>query len=168
MKNSRSFLIAMVALSWSSLLFLKRPDFKRYLPAAIFMGIVTKLLNSLAKKRIWWWFYKSIHPKVSASDTWAWGLFFPISLWILKWTYGNLRLYFKCNFILHTLFVFPGLIFLKKVGIVSLVRINKLQYFLILFFRETLLYSFQFIKEYIDSRKEYISSVNGESQDKQG
>lgn len=160
MKKPKLVLIVMVLLSWFSLLFIGRRDFKRYLPAAIFIGIVTKLVNKVAKKRKWWRFAQSIHPKISGEDTWAWGLFFPSTLWILKLSYGNLRSYITYNLVLHTAFVYILLTFLKRLKIVSLVRLNKWQYLLVLLFREILLYSFQFIKEYIGGNKRYVKSGN--------
>ncbi|MEM5009050.1 hypothetical protein ABEP42_00080 [Priestia megaterium] len=167
MKNPRLILIVTVSINLLSLIFFGRRDLKRYLPAAIFISIVSTLLNKVAKKRVWWWFYKSVHPKIKGEDTWIWGLFFPIALWMLKSTYGNIRSFLIYDSILHILFIFPTLTFLKKVGIFSLVRINKLQYFLILSFRGILLYYFQFIKEYIGGNKKYVVSVNGKSQDRQ-
>jgi hypothetical protein len=154
MKKSKLVLIVMVLLSWSSLLFIGRRDFKRYLPAAVFIGIVTKLVNKVAKKRKWWRFAQSIHPKISGEDTWAWGLFFPSTLWILKLSYGNLRSYITYNLVLHMSFVYLLLSFLKKLKIVSLGR-------------EILLYLFQFIKEYLGRKKPHSASVNGKSQDRQ-
>ncbi|PGN65818.1 hypothetical protein CN978_14725 [Priestia megaterium] len=167
MKKSKLVLIVMVLLSWSSLFFIGRRDFKRYLPAAIFIGIVTKLVNKIAKKRKWWRFKESIHPKVSGEDTWTWGLFFPTTLWILRLSYGNLRSYIMYNLVLHMSFVYLLLTFLKKLKIVSLVRLNKKQYLLGLVFREVLLYLFQFSKEYIEGKKPDSRSVNGKSQDRE-
>ncbi|MFE7084135.1 hypothetical protein [Priestia megaterium] len=167
MRKSRFILIAMVLFSWSSLLFIGRRDFKRFLPAAIFMSLINIILNDIAEKRRWWRFFQSVHPKIEGSDTWVFGLFFPVTLWILKCTYGNIKLFIKANFILHILFVSSGLPLLKKIGIVSLVRLNKIHYFLILFIRESILYAFQFSKEYIDRREQCIDSVNGKSQDRQ-
>ncbi|AXI32875.1 hypothetical protein CIB87_28475 (plasmid) [Priestia megaterium] len=167
MKKSRLILMMMVLLSWSSLLFLGRRDFKKYLPAALFIGAVTKITNKIAKKRKWWRFEESIHPKISGDDTWAWGLFFPSTLWILKLSFGKIWSYVTYNLILHTSFVYLLLSFLKKLKIVSLVKLSKRQYLLVLFCREILLYLFQFSKEYIERKKPHSVSVNGKSQDRQ-
>lgn len=50
MKKSRLILIMMVLLSWSSLLFLGRRDFQKYLPATLFTVLVTKITHKIAKK----------------------------------------------------------------------------------------------------------------------
>ncbi|MGX4607848.1 hypothetical protein [Priestia sp. JNUCC 25] len=167
MKKSRLILIIMVLLSWSSLLFLGRRDFQKYLPATLFTVLVTKITHKIAKKRKWWRFEESIHPKISGDDTWAWGLFFPSTLWILKLSFGKIWSYITYNFVLHTSFVYLLLSFLKKLKIVSLVKLSKKQYLLVLFCREILLYSFQFSKEYIERKKPNSASVNGKSQDRQ-
>ncbi|MGG0436155.1 hypothetical protein ABEY51_26670 [Priestia megaterium] len=167
MKKSRLILIIMVLLSWASLLFLERRDFQKYLPAALFTALVTKITHKIAQKRKWWRFKESIHPKISEGDTWAWGLFFPTTLWILKLSFGNLWSYITYNFVLHMSFVYLLLSFLKKLKIVSLVKLSKKQYLLVLFCREVLLYLFQFSKEYIERKKPHSASVNGKSQDRQ-
>jgi len=153
MKKSRCFLIALFIISWSSLVFINKNALKRFLPAAIFISIVTKFTNIYAKKRRWWAFYQSIHPKVAGEDTWAWGPFFALTIWVLKWTYGKLPLYILVNLMIHFLFIYFVLPLLKRMGIFSLVRITGKQYFLVYLFREILLYSFQSIKEYIGSNK---------------
>ena len=167
MKKSRLILIVMVLLSWSSLLFLGRQDLKKYLPAALFIGFVTKITHKIAQKRKWWRFEESIHPKISGEDTWAWGLFFPTTLWILKLSFGRIWSYITYNFVLHTSFVYLLLSLLKRLKIVSLVKLSKRQYLLVLFCREILLYLFQFSKEYIERKKPHGASVNGKSQDRQ-
>ncbi len=166
MKKSRLILIIMVLLSWSSLLFLGRRDFKKYLPAGIFISIVTMITDKIANKRKWWCFQESIHPNISGENTWTWGLFFPATLWILKLSYGNLRSYITYNLVLHMSFVYLLLTFLKKIKVVSLVKLSKKQYLLSLLCREVLLYLFQFSKEYIERKKPHSASVNGKSQDR--
>ncbi|TRZ39774.1 hypothetical protein CEQ21_02170 [Niallia circulans] len=153
MKKSRFFLIVLFIISLSSLIFINKQDLKRFLPAAFFIGIVTKCTNIFAKKRRWWAFYQSIHPKVAGEDTWAWGPFFALTIWVLKWTYGKLPLYILVNLMIHFLFIYFVLPLLKRMGIFSLVRITGKQYFLVYLFREVLLYSFQSIMEYISRKK---------------
>lgn len=114
MKKSRYFLIVLFIISWSSLFFINKNALKRFLPAAIFISIVTKCTNIYAKKRRWWAFYQSIHPKVAGEDTWAWGPFFALTIWVLKWTYGKLPLYILVNLMIHSLFIYFVLPLLKR------------------------------------------------------
>ncbi|MBT2706965.1 hypothetical protein [Bacillus sp. ISL-47] len=146
-KNSRLLLIIMMIIPWISLPLLGRKTIKRFLPATVFICLVVKVMNIIAEKRKWWWFYTSIHSKIKGDIPFILGPYFICSLWVLKMTYGKFSLFLITNAILHFLFVFPGGKLLKKLGIVSLVRINSIQLFFILLIRAVLLYSFQFVKE---------------------
>lgn len=107
------------------------------------------MMNILAKKRKWWSFYSSIHPKIPGDIPFIIGPYFVTSLWILKMTYGRYPLYFITNTIVHFLFSFPGMKLLKRLGIVSLVRISPIQGVLLQEIRSLLLYGSQFVKEKI-------------------
>lgn len=147
MKNSRFLLVIMMILPWFTLPLLGRSAIKRFLPATIFISVVTKLMNLIAKKRRWWWFYTSIHPKIKGDIPFIAGPYFLSALWSLKMTYGKFSLFMITNAIVHFLFAFPGMKLIKRLGIASLVRINPFQFVLILLFRAVLLYSFQFAYE---------------------
>jgi hypothetical protein len=149
LKHSRFLLILMMILPWFSLPLLGRSAIKRFLPATILISIVVKLNNKLAKKRKWWWFYSSIHPKIDGDIPFILGPYFLTSLWILKLFYGKLKLFFITNTILHFLFAFLGMKLLKRLGIVSLVRMKPIQLTLLLTVRGILLYGFQFAIENI-------------------
>ncbi|WP_394139931.1 hypothetical protein [Cytobacillus oceanisediminis] len=149
-KNSRLLLIIMMIFPWVSLPLLGRRAIKRFLPATVFICLVVKIMNIIAEKRKWWWFYTSVHSKIKGDIPFILGPYFISSLWVLKMTYGKFPLFLITNAILHFLFVFPGGKLLKNLGIVSLVRINSIQLFFILLIRAVLLYSFQFAKENIN------------------
>jgi hypothetical protein len=153
MKYSRFFLIIMMILPWFLFPLLGRKTVKRFLPAAIFISLVTTLIHRLANKQKWWWFYSSIHPKVKGSIPFTFGPQFLTALWILKMTYGKFPLFMLTTTMVHLLFVFPGINLIKRLGIFSLVRANRFHLFLLLLFRGLLLYSFQFAKETIFKKR---------------
>ncbi|MBT2686677.1 hypothetical protein J7I93_00610 [Bacillus sp. ISL-47] len=150
---SRSILIIMMILPWLTMPFIKKSEFRRFLPAAILMSIITKLLNIVAYKRNWWQFYTSILPKVKAETAFIVGPYFLASFWVLKLAYGKFKKYMIMNGVLHILFAFPGIAFLKWAGIGTLARVNNIQLTGILLLRAVLLYSFQLMVDAVRKRK---------------
>ncbi|WP_416420533.1 hypothetical protein ACLZHR_09450 [Priestia aryabhattai] len=162
MKKNRLFLILLVITCWSSFSFMKGKDFKRFLPASIAICMVTKYLNSYAKRKNFWSFKQSIHPKIPGEDVWTWGPFFTVSMWVLKSTYRKLPLYIAVNFMIHTTFTFVVVPKLKKDSIFKFKKINPFQYVTILTVRQLLLYGFQHMSEFIMSKKLEVKPDNGE------
>ncbi|MBV7504333.1 hypothetical protein KW850_03520 [Bacillus sp. sid0103] len=157
MKNARFLLILMMILPWFSLPLLGRGTIKRFLPATIVIAFVIKINNITAKKKNWWRFYNSIHPKMDGDIPFILGPYFLSALWSLKLTYGKLPLFMITNAIAHFLFAFPGLKLLKRLGIVSLVRLKPIQLTVLLLFRAVLLYGFQFAIENIKQNNMFRS-----------
>lgn len=146
MKSSRLILIIIFVLSWLTLPLLGREAFKKYLPSAIFMCILTKVLDEYGKRKKWWRFYKGI-PPLNSMDIFNIGPYFITSLWVLKLTYGKLRIFLISNTLLHIVFIFGGLKYMKRFKILSLVKLTKVQYLVIDFIRAVILYAFQYNKE---------------------
>lgn len=151
MKYTKLFSVVMMILSWFSLAFVGKEYIKRFLPASLFMAIVVKVVNIIAKIRKWWWWYEKIHPSLSGEFPFIWGSFFAGSVWILKYTYGNLLKYLGTNLIAHSFFTYAVVPYLQKFGIASLVRMKKIQLMYVFMMLALLLYSFQLVKEKVNS-----------------
>jgi hypothetical protein len=147
MKYSKQFLVLMLILSWLSLAFTGKKSIKRFLPVSLFMAIIVRGVNIIAKKRKWWWWYEKIHPSVSGSFPFVWGSFLAGSLWIMKLTYGNFIKYMRLNLIAHSAFTYVVEPFLQKFGIASLVRMKRIQLMYVFMMLSLLLYGFQLVKE---------------------
>ncbi|MFS0674886.1 hypothetical protein [Ornithinibacillus sp. 179-J 7C1 HS] len=152
MKNSKQLLIFMMMFSWLSLLFIGKKSIKRFLPASLFMAILVRCVNVIAKKRRWWW-YTKIHPFVSGSFPFVWGPFFVSSFWFLKYSYGKLIKYFGLNLSAHFLFTYILEPILNKMGIASLVRMKKLELMYVFLVLASFLYGFQYISEKVSMSK---------------
>jgi hypothetical protein len=151
------FINPMMILPWFSIPLLGRGTIKRFLPVTILIACVVKINNITAKKRNWWKFYNSIHPKISGDIPFILGPYLILSIWILKLTYGKLTLFMITNAIVHILFAFPGMKLLKRLGIVSLVQMKPIQLTLLLTIRGFLLYGFQFVIENIKRNNTFRS-----------
>ncbi|KHD86104.1 hypothetical protein G4D61_15445 [Bacillus ginsengihumi] len=146
MKSSKIVLIAIFILSWLTLPLLGKQAFKKYVTAATFMCGLTKVLDVYGEKKKWWRFYKGI-PPLDSFDIFNLGPYFITSLWMLKLTYGKLRIFLISNTLLHIVFIFGGLKYMKRFKILSLVKLTKVQYLVIDFIRAVILYAFQYNKE---------------------
>jgi len=154
MKNTRQLLVLMMVFSWLSLAFIGKQTMKRFLPASLFMAILVRIVNAIAKERKWWWWYTKIHPSVSGSFPFVWGAFFVGSLWILKLTYGNFKKYIGLNLLTHSIFTYIVEPFLQKYGIASLVRMKKIQLMYVFMVLSTLFYGIQYSIEKVFRKKE--------------
>jgi hypothetical protein len=143
--------------SMFSITLLGRGTIKRFLPVTILIACVVKINNITAKKRNWWKFYNSIHPKISGDIPFILGPYLILSIWILKLTYGKLTLFMITNAIVLILFAFSGMKLLKRLGIVSLVQMKPIQLTLLLTIRGFLLYGFQFVIENIKRNNTFRS-----------
>lgn len=152
MKNRQILLILMLVIPWLTIPFLGRETIRKYLPTSIFITLFTKLLDIYGEKNKWWRFYRGIH-LFDSMNFLNFGPFFVSSLWILKLTYGKFITYLISNTILHTVFIYIGLKYLKKLKILALVKLSKLRYLVLHFFRGLLLYLFQYLKDKLTTNK---------------
>lgn len=143
MKNNKMFLLGLMILPWMSVPFIKKQTIRRFLPGALFICVWVAVESMIANKRVWWRFYEKLIPNAMAEIPFIVGPFFVGSLWILKFTWGKFLRYLFVNFIVDIMFVYPGLFLLKKMGIVSLVRLKHYQMLLIFLTKSVLMYGFQ-------------------------
>ena len=136
-------LLVIMILPWLSMPFMGKRTIKRLFPGAIFMFIWVAVESILAKKRMWWRIYERINPRVIGELPFMLGPFFVGSLWILKWTFGNFIRYLFLNLIFDTLFAYPGMYILKRLGIASLVRLRPSQMVLLFMSKSVLMYGLQ-------------------------
>lgn len=162
-KNYRIFSIMIIILSFFTATTLGKRTLKRYLPATLVMSLIVILESIIAKKRVWWWFYEKLHPKVPGEFPLIFGPFFIGSLIILKATYGKFLRYFLLNTMIHLLFVGPIITLLKRFGISSLVRINRIQLFFLFFTKSMMMYITQMVIDRIRREGQVSNNRNNDS-----
>ncbi|MEH7118547.1 hypothetical protein V7128_14150 [Neobacillus vireti] len=146
-KSQRWLNIAMVVLAWSTLPFMGLNNLKRFFPASLFIGAVEVINAIIGKKRKWWVFYHKPNSYLFGELPYNIGPFMIISMWILKWTFGNFKRFMILNALLNGFFAFPFSIWADKVRYYKLVRFNHLQFFLYFFSKSFLFYGFQWFLE---------------------
>lgn len=146
-KRHSAFNVALILLPWLSVLFLGKNSINRYSLAGLIVVIFEMLNQIIGQKRDWWVFYDK--PKSFVKDVlpFSVGPYLPISLWLLKLSYGNFRKFLFLNAVANCLFAIPGIYMLKKMKIANLDRLNGFQFFLYLFYKAFLLYGVQYIVE---------------------
>lgn len=143
MRKNKMILLVMMILPWLSVPFIGRRAIKRFYPGALFIIVWVAVESIFAKKRVWWRIYEKLIPNVIGEMPFMVGPFFVGSLWILKFTFGNFMRYLYLNLFLDTLFAYPGMFILKKLGIASLVRLRPYQMVILFMSKSVLMYGFQ-------------------------
>ncbi|WP_102272801.1 hypothetical protein [Cytobacillus massiliigabonensis] len=146
-KADKLLMILMGALPWLTIWFIGKGTLKRFLPGSIFMSLYLIAEGRFAEKKKWWWFPYSVKPNVLAELPLIFGPFLVGSLWILKYTYGKFNLFLLVNILIDSFFTYFGLNWFKKIGYVSLVRLNKFQLSIVFLIKSLILYGFQMVYE---------------------
>ncbi|MEH6988623.1 hypothetical protein [Cytobacillus firmus] len=63
--KKKLYLVLIILLSWLTVPFIGKKDFKRFYPAALFMGFYVLIEGVIAKKNKWWTIKTRFHPKLS-------------------------------------------------------------------------------------------------------
>ncbi|WP_174732428.1 hypothetical protein [Mesobacillus harenae] len=143
------FNISIIMIPWLSLLFIGKRSVKRYSVAGVFIVIFEIINHMYGHKQNWWKFYGK--PKAFIKDElpFSVGPYMPLSMWLLKISYGNFKKFVLLNAIADGLFAFLFMDILKKFKIVRLNRLNRLQFFIYIHYKAYLLYGVQFLFEKI-------------------
>lgn len=159
-KRHLAFNIAIILFPWLSLIFIGKRDFKRYSIAGLAIIVFEIINHMIGHKKKWWAFYDK--PKFFFKDElpFSIGPYMPISMWILKYSFGNFKKFLLLNAVSDGLFAFVFMNILKKMKIIRLNKLGKLQFFFYLYYKAFLLYGVQYWvenKEYV--KRKFISKV---------
>lgn len=154
MKNSKLLLIAIAVIPWLTIPLLGRRSFRTFFPASLFMYNFLKVVSVIGKRKKWWGLYEGI-PPLNSMDFFMFGPYFITSLWMLKWSYGKFSRFLIYNALLHIVYIFLGLKYMKRYRILN-VKLSKIQYLGYHFSRTLLLYAFEFIKRKLKTSMLYI------------
>ncbi|MGG5252201.1 hypothetical protein ACQYAD_01485 [Neobacillus sp. SM06] len=149
MVSKRHFLfnLSIIMIPWLSLIFMGKRSLKRYSVAGVFI-VVFEILNHLyGHKRKWWKFYDRRKSFLKDELPFSIGPYMPVSMWLLKSSYGNFKKFVLLNVISDGFFAFLLIDILKKLKIVALNRLNHFQFFIYLHYKAYLLYGVQYLYE---------------------
>jgi hypothetical protein len=144
------FNIAIVLIPWLSLLFLGKRNIKRFSLAGLVIVVFEIINHKIGQKRDWWIFYDKRKSFLTNELPFSIGPYMPLSMWLLKFSYGNFKKFWLLNVIADGLFSFPIINFLKKLKIIGLNRLNHFQFFLYIHYKAYLLYG---VQHWIESKR---------------
>ncbi|WP_042355681.1 hypothetical protein [Bacillus rubiinfantis] len=154
-KRHLFFNIIIIVFPWLSLFLLGKRSIKRFSIAGIFIVIFEILNHIYGHRRNWWKFYDHHKSFIKDELPFSIGPYMPVSMWMLKLSYGNFKKYVLLNVIADGLFAFVLIDILKKLKIISLNGLNHLQFFIYLHYKAYLLYGVQYLVEKM-SRFRYL------------
>lgn len=112
--------------------------------------VIFEIINHLyGHKRKWWKFYDKRESFIKDELPFSVGPYMPLSMWLLKFSYGNFKKFVLLNAIADGLFAFLFIDVLKKFKIIRLNRLNHFQFFIYLHYKAYLLYGAQYLFEKI-------------------
>jgi hypothetical protein len=148
-RRHKIFNLSMILIPWLSLLFIGKRTMRRYSFSGIFI-VIFEIINHLyGHKRNWWKFYDKRKAFIKDELPFSVGPYMPISMWLLKFSFGNFKKFVLLNAISDGLFAFIIIDVLKKLKIVRLNRLNHFQFFIYLHYKTYLLYGVQYLFEKI-------------------
>ncbi|WP_282171317.1 hypothetical protein [Cytobacillus firmus] len=143
--KKKLYLVLIILLSWLTVPFIGKKDFKRFYPAALFMGFYVLIEGIIAEKNKWWTIKARFHPKLSGELPFVLGPFFAGSIWILKLTYSKPLLYLLLNGVVDAFFAYPFYTWFKKIGIWKLRRFSQMNLFMLFLLKSIFMYVFHLI-----------------------
>ncbi|MDN3018982.1 hypothetical protein PH210_22680 [Paenibacillus sp. BSR1-1] len=146
-RRHKRFNLFLILIPWLSLLFIGKRSIKRYSFAGVFIVLFEILNHMYGHKRNWWKFYEKRKSFLRDELPFAIGPYMPLSMWILKYSYGNFKKFVLLNVISDGLFAFLFAEILKKMKIARLNRLNHFQFFIYLHYKAYLLYGGQYLFE---------------------
>jgi hypothetical protein len=146
-KKHNVFNFLLIFIPWLSVLLIGKRSIKRYFLSSVLIGIYEILSHVNGRRKKYWTFYEK--PKNFLRDELPFdiGPYIPVSMWILKYTYGNFKKFVLVNGIFNGLFAFVFIPFLHKIKIFRLNRLSYPKFFLYIHYKAYLLYAIQFLIE---------------------
>jgi hypothetical protein len=157
MKKHKKYLLALLILPWLSIPLLGPQTVKKFFLSSLIINLIVLAECFLARKRTWWYFYKSLHPKMLGEIPILFGPFLVGTMWIFKFTYGNFRKFMVTNFILDAFFVYILMGWFEKIGYGSMVRLKRYHFLMIFTTKAAFSYGLQ---KFISNKERVTSSLS--------
>ncbi|WP_077620048.1 hypothetical protein [Bacillus sinesaloumensis] len=141
------FNILIVLFPWLTLLLMGKRDVKRYSFAGIFIIFFEILNHMYGYKQKWWKFYDRRRSFFKDELPFSIGPYMPLSMWLLKLSFGNFKKFITLNVVFDGIFAFFIMDVFKKFKIIKLNKLSRLQFFFYIHYKAYLLYAFQYVYE---------------------
>ena len=141
------FNAGIILIPWLSVLLLGKRNVKRFSLSGLFIVIFEIINHKIGQKLRWWIFYDKRKSFLTNELPFSIGPYMPLSMWLLKLSYGNFKKFVVLNVIADGLFAFIIIDLLKKLKIIGLYRLNHFQFFLYIHYKAYILYGVQYLVE---------------------
>lgn len=141
------FNVVIIIFPWLTLLLMDKRDFKRFSFAGVFIIIFEIINHRFGQKRKWWYFFDKRKSFLTNELPFSIGPYMPISMWVLKYSYGNFAKFLMLNALFDGMFATILMPILKRLRILKLKRLNTFQFFCYLYYKTFLLYGVQYLVE---------------------
>ena len=131
------FRIGLILISWTTVIFLPKKIFFKYLPVTLFSSIIILIEYLWGGPRNWWKAKGGIKAVANNGLTFTFGPYFVGNLWIFHLTYGKFWLYTIVNLLADFLLAYPLNTFFEKINLYKLKKIGPIHLFIL-----SLVYSF--------------------------
>ncbi|MRG88075.1 hypothetical protein [Salinibacillus xinjiangensis] len=138
------FNLSIILIPWLTMIFFGKRNLKRFTVAGVVTTVVEILNHMIGKKLGWWEFFDKDKSFVKNELPFDLGPYMPMSMWILRFTYGNFKKFLLLNTLADGLFTIPVMPLLKKMKIIRLHRLSYLQFFIYIFYKAFILYGVQY------------------------
>ncbi|HEX3010894.1 MAG TPA: hypothetical protein VHQ70_02500 [Syntrophomonadaceae bacterium] len=115
--SNQALLWGTLIVSWLSLLFMKKENIKRFMPAGLLAQFISIIVTDMGVGYGWWYARETTYP-FALLVTFIYGLV-PIAMWILNYTYERFWLYVVVDVVANTIFAFFILPWFGSRGIIG-------------------------------------------------
>ncbi|MEH7236773.1 hypothetical protein [Bacillus sp. JJ1562] len=135
--------IGMILVSWTTVLFLPKKSFFKFLPVTLFSTTVLLTEYLLGIPHKWWKAKGGIKTIANNGLTFIFGPYFIGNMWIFHLTYKKFWLYSLINLVLDYILAFPLNAYFEKINLYKLKKIRPIHLFLLSLTYSFLNYGFQ-------------------------
>jgi hypothetical protein len=151
-KTQLLYNVAQIVIPWSTLLFMRKQDIKRYSFSG-FVIVAFEIINHIiGYKRNWWTFYGKKKSFFTNELPFSLGAYMPLSMWLLKFFFGDFKKFLLANAVSDGMFAFVIIKILKRIKVIKL-NMSYPTFFVYLYFKAPILYAVQYL---VEKRKLYI------------
>lgn len=140
-------LTGLILIPWMSLFFMRKQDFKRFLPVGTFISLLIAIETDLSNKFGLWKIKGNERDRFLTDFTFILGPFFIGTLWIFRFTFRRFWLFLFSNIVMDYLLAYPLTTMFEKLGIYKLKKLKRFYLFLLSVSYAIVLYGYQLYLE---------------------
>ncbi|WP_313798884.1 hypothetical protein [Cytobacillus sp.] len=139
--------IAVLIISWISVMLLPKSALRKYLPVSIFCSLLVICGCFLSYKYKWWRVRGGIAELIFHDLSFIFGPFFAGTLWIFHLSFGNFKRYILLNLISNISFSYPLTYLFEKFNVYTLGNFKRIHLFLYYYVFAFIIYWYQLLIE---------------------